>query len=218
MPTLQEIVEKLSANESDEIDEFELIDMLRTEFGFAEDEAQDIRNALEDRGMLQLRGTGRIILANRHNPEAEYDALESAAEALDELPSRIGRRDPENPGASVSLATEGREEGLTGETGYQDLSGRTPPGARPEDERPEHLRDLSLSGELRDLDSEGEYVVADRSADYSLEDSARVTGSRFYDDETVVLGESRTFDDEEVAPRSTRSDDEPYEPSGPNEN
>jgi len=181
----------------------------------AEDEAQDMRNALEDRGMLQLNGTGRIVLANRYNPEAEYDALEAAAEALDEDAQLVGRPDPEQPGATRTAESLGVEDGdLSGET-LGDLDGRTPPGARPDSL--EHLRDASLRGKIVDMDSLGENIVADPSGDYTLEDSARASGDRFFDDETVVLGSTSTFADEEVAPRSTRPDDGPYEADGINE-
>lgn len=213
MPSLQEIVERLSAAESDEMDELELVDMLRLEFQMSEDEAQDIRNALEDRGLLQIRGTGRIALVNRYNPEASYDALEAAAEDITPLSARIGRRDPEHAGATYSADSEGNGEELDGEEDLADAAfGRTPPGAPAESL--EHLRDLSLHGELKDMDANGEYIVADPSGDLAFGSTALVEGSRFHDEESLMEGKSETFEHEESAPYSTRSDDAPYDPRG----
>ena len=199
MPSLQEIVEKIAARESDEIDEYELIDMLRTEFGFSEDEAQDLRDALEDRGFLKMRGTGQIELAITHNEQAEYDALEAAAEEIEPLSVRVGRRDPETSHGTYTLDTEGLGEELRGGTaGVSDLSGRTPAGG--DEVSLEHLQDLELDGRVRDIDSQGEYVVANPAADFALDDAARTVGDEYYDDETLVAGDVREFSGEEVAP------------------
>ncbi|HWG84489.1 MAG TPA: hypothetical protein VNT60_03310 [Deinococcales bacterium] len=215
MPTLEEIVERLATVEADQFnDEYELIDTIRIEFGLSEDEAEDIRNALEDRGMLQIERSSRPIVTQRFNPEAQYDALSAAAEDITPRAQLIGQRDPELPGTRYTAESLGLDENEIPKRGSELPSGRTPVG---ETASEAHLRDLTRGDQVQDIDAQGEYVVADPAGDYDLSEAARVQGHRYYDGEGVVLGTTATFSDEESAPRSTRHDEQPYDPRGTND-